>query len=150
MNNNNNVKFLLIEIIKIISTLIASLIFTGICVEIFIKAANSITRIAIIPIFISAISLLIKDIVTLIKVLKIRKRVNDSNISTDDVFNTYEKLNILEKNFSKLYIVGFLLFWFGFLIVVDYFAIKQGQMSILVFSLIFWGVGIYIAIKNFK
>ena len=76
--------------------------------------------------------------------------MNDENISAESVFEKYEKLNIADKIFSKLYIVGFLLFWFGFLIVFDYIAITQGQMSMLAFSLVFWTVGIYVALKNFK
>ena len=150
MNNNNNIEVWIFEVFQGIGTIISGSIFSGICGWIFIKAANSITRIVIIPFLISGLAVLIKGIVALLHGLNLRKGMNDENISAESVFYKYEKLNIAYKIFSKLYIVGFLLFWFGFLIVFDYFAIKQGQMSMLAFSLIFWIVGIYVAIKNFK
>lgn len=149
-NNNNNIEVWMFELLRGISTIIGGSIFSGVCGWVFIKAADSITRIVIIPFIICGLAVLIQGIIALLQGLNLRKGMNDEKISAESVFDKHEKLNIADKIFSKLYIVGFLLFWFGFLIVFDYFAIKQGQMSILVFSLIFWIAGIYVAIKNLK
>jgi len=150
MNNNNNLEVWLFEVLQGIGTIIGGGIFTGFCGWFFIKAADSTTRIVIIPFLICGLAVLIKGIVALVQGLNLRKGMNDDNVSAESVFDKHEKLNIADKIFSKLYIVGFLLFWFGFLIVFDYIAITQRQMSMLAFSLIFWIVGIYVAIKNFK
>lgn len=150
MNNNNNLEVWILEVLQGIGTIIGGGIFTGVCGWIFIKAADSISRIVVIPFLICGLAVLIKGIVNLAQGLNLRKGMNDDNVSAESVFDKHEKLNIADKIFSKLYILGFLLFWFGFLIVCDYIAIKQGQMSMLAFSLIFWVAGIYVAIKNFK
>lgn len=60
---------------------------------------------------------------------------------------------IIEKNkwvniFDKLFVIGFLLFWFGFLIFVDYIALNEEQWLLLIFSLIFWIAGIYLGKKR--
>ena len=54
---------------------------------------------------------------------------------------------------NKLYIIGFFIFWFGFLIVFDYIAIKDwpnGGSSSFLFSIIFWIIGIHVFINKFK
>lgn len=51
--------------------------------------------------------------------------------------------------FHKLYTIGFLIFWFGFLIVADYISINNKQYDMIIFSIPFWIVGIYFAYKNF-
>lgn len=51
--------------------------------------------------------------------------------------------------FHKLYTIGFLIFWFEFLIVADYIAINNKQYDMIIFSIPFWIVGIYFAYKNF-
>lgn len=49
--------------------------------------------------------------------------------------------------FSKLFVAGFLLFWFGFLIVAFYISVRDKNYKMIVFSLPFWLIGI-ILIKN--
>lgn len=51
--------------------------------------------------------------------------------------------------FHKLYTIGFLIFWVGFLIVADYISINNKQYDMIIFSIPFWIVGIYFAYKNF-
>lgn len=51
--------------------------------------------------------------------------------------------------FQKLFIKGFLLFWFGFLIVAVFIIIRDKQFSTIIFLLPFWLVGIGIAKKFF-
>lgn len=49
--------------------------------------------------------------------------------------------------FAKLFIVGFLLFWFGFLAVACHISVRDKNYTMLTFSLPFWLVGIYL-LKN--
>lgn len=49
--------------------------------------------------------------------------------------------------FHKLFILGFLLFWFGFLAVAAYTCIRDKSYGMLLFTLPFWVVGFFIA-KN--
>ena len=149
MNNDNNVEWTY-EVFHGIITIIGSAIFFGMCGWFFTKSGDHMTRITLIPFLVCGLSVLIRGIIVLIRGLILRKGMKDENISAERVFDKYEKLNIAEKTFSKVYVIGFLVFWFGLLILCDYFAIKQGQLLMLAFSLIFWIAGIYIAIKNLK
>ena len=54
----------------------------------------------------------------------------------------------IAEHFTKLYIVTFLTFWFGFLIFWDYTCIKSQEYGLILFSLIFWLGGIMVAIKT--
>ena len=46
--------------------------------------------------------------------------------------------------FHKLFILGFLLFWFGFLSVAAFICIRDKSYGMLLFTLPFWVVGIYL------
>lgn len=50
--------------------------------------------------------------------------------------------------FAKLFIVGFLIFWFGFLTVAGYRSVRDKNYSMLIFALPFWLVGIYLVKKK--
>lgn len=50
--------------------------------------------------------------------------------------------------FGKLYVLGFLLFLIGFLVVAVYMAIRDNNYSMLLFSVPFWLVGIYLIKKR--
>ena len=52
--------------------------------------------------------------------------------------------------FHKLFVIGFSLFWFGFLIVACYLSFRDGNYSMIVFSLPFWIVGTYFVRKKWK
>lgn len=60
----------------------------------------------------------------------------------------FRKVN-LEVLFHKLYIIGFLIFWFGVLIFGCYISLINREYQILIFTIPFWLVGIYIIYKNF-
>ena len=51
--------------------------------------------------------------------------------------------------FDKSFIIGFLLFWFGFIIMWCYTSFKQGNPLQTIFSIPFWIAGIYIVKKKF-
>lgn len=50
--------------------------------------------------------------------------------------------------FDKSFIIGFLLFWFGFIIMWCYTSFKQGNPLQTIFSIPFWIAGIYIIKKR--
>ena len=50
--------------------------------------------------------------------------------------------------FTKFFIVGFLMFWFGFLAVGCYLSIRDKHYSMMIFLLPFWLVGIYLVRKK--
>ena len=68
----------------------------------------------------------------------------------EETHNRMEKINKFSDN---LYLYGFLTFWFGFLIVFDYFAIKDwanGGSTMFFISLTFWAAGIFMLFKKRK
>lgn len=53
-----------------------------------------------------------------------------------------------EMIFGKLFVLGFLLFYMGFLVVAAYTSIRDKNYSMLIFSIPFWLVGIYLIKKR--
>lgn len=99
------------------------------CIWIAAATKDDMTRIIVIPFAIAGIGLVIAGLIDLLFKNKITKFDN------------------LGKNIFK---VGFLVFWCGFLVVFDYIAIKSNQFEIVIFSLIFWIVGIYVVFRKKK
>lgn len=50
---------------------------------------------------------------------------------------------------GKGYLVGFLLYWFGFLGYVSYRAMADQNDSFLILAVPMWGAGVYVAYKGF-
>lgn len=160
MNNNqiNDVKTeSFITLFSSIGTIIGGLVFSGFCFFVFIKGADTFTRVVIIPFLICGITVLIKGLSLLfqgINMMKAVKNVEDGNFSNAiEIEKTHKKLIRADDFAHKLYIFSFLIFWFGFLILFDYLAIKDwsnGGSSMFFFSFIFWIAGIFILVKNFK
>ena len=124
---------------------------------VFIKGANTFTRVVIIPFLICGIAVLIKGLSLLfqgINMMKAVKNVEDGNFSNAvEIKKTHKKIIKADNFTNNLYIFGFLIFWFGFLIVFEYLAIKDwsnGGSPMFFFSFIFWIAGIFILVKNFK
>lgn len=63
-----------------------------------------------------------------------------------NIFLIADKKNIV-KIFDKTFIVGFLLFWFGFLILWCYISFRNKDYLHILITLPFWGVGIYVIKK---
>mgnify|MGYP003308201440 CR=1 FL=1 len=102
--------------------LVSSVFITILLIYFMIKTASP--KIIFVPFLICAISMIGKSISLIMEKKKY--------------------VNIFDKTFS----IGFLLFWFGFLIFADYIAIKDKQWQLVAFSLVFWIVGIYFAKKR--
>lgn len=121
--------------------------FIWFCGNVYINGADFITKISIIPFAICGLGVLLKGVTDLAYGFNIKKIGNDV-YDLDEVKPDFHKK--LNKICSKIFVIGFLLFWFGFLIVFDYLAMQDGEKGIVAFSIIFWVVGIYFAIKNLK
>ena len=110
-----------------ITTLIAGIVFCFFLVVMLAKAADNTTQIILIPFCIAGIGIFLQGLLPLVMIDK----VNAIKIS------------------KRVYMGGFLLYWFGFLMLWDYTSLRDGQISLFVFSLIFWLVGIYLVKRWF-
>ena len=108
-------------ITKIIEVLIASIYL----IYILIVAKNFLTRIIVILFLMFGISLLIKNICLMLK---------------------KKKLAII---FSKINIIAFFIYYFGFLIYWDYLAIKNKEYILIIFSLLAWIGGIFVVYRKY-
>lgn len=149
-NNNNDTEVWIYDVVRGIAITIGGGIFFGICLKNFIKFTDSTSKVILIPFLICGLAILMIGVVSLAKGLNLRNGMKDEDVSAESVFDKYEKLDMADNFFSKLSVISVLLFWFGALIVFDYFAIKQGELGMLAFTLIFWIVGIFFAVINFK
>ena len=61
----------------------------------------------------------------------------------------FNKVKLAEK-FSKIYVIAFLTYWFGFLIYWDYISLINEEYISFLFSLLMWAGGIYISYKKFN
>ena len=160
MNNNqiNDVKSeAFANLFSSIGIIISGLVFSGFCFFVFIKGADTFTRVVIIPFLICGIAVLIQGLSLLfqgINMMKAVKNVEDGNFSNAvEIEKTHKKLIKVDNFTNNLYIFGFLIFWFGFLIVFDYLAIKDwsnGGSSMFFFSFIFWIAGIFALVQTIK
>lgn len=155
---NNNDKFEAAALIfKGVQTSFVGAIFSSITFWIFIDGADTFTKVAILPFLICGVAVLINGISVLIQGLNMKKTIN--NIESGSIYDeskikeTHNKMEKVNRFSSNLYLYGFLTFWFGFLIVFDYIAIKdwsKGGSSMFFISLIFWAAGIFMLFKKRK
>ena len=145
-----------VEIFGGIVITIGGAIFCGVLSKFLFKGADIITKIVGIPFQICGIAILIYGISMIKKGINTKKNTNDHVNGKLDIGKVEESEKGFEKisNFvNNIYIFGFLLFWFGFLIVLDTQVIKiwsKGGNQIFFISLIFWAAGIYILLTKFR
>lgn len=159
MNNeqNNDAKIdTFITIFSSIRNIIGGFIVSWFCLFMFVKGADTFSKVVIIPFLICGLAVLITGFSHLFKGINMMKTAKSKEYGdftkADETENKQEQIVKVEKIGVKLYVAGFALFWFGFLIVFDYFAIKSwndGGTVLFFFSLIFWIAGI-IFLKNNK
>ena len=147
---NENIASWIYQACYSIYGIIVGVIFSGICTWIFVKGANTATKTAIVPFVICGLAVLMISIIRLLKAINIVRQLKAKNISSDEIFKTHDNLNKADNIFSKIYVIGFSIFWFGFLMFVDYIFIRDGQFMFLAFSILFWIVGIEIIRKKLK
>ena len=121
--------------------------------------ADIISKIVLIPFLICCLSFFIHGIAKVIYgINKMKDTYNYANEKID--IDKGAKISLDENLFvrlsafcSNIYLFGFLLFWFGVLIISDIVAIKSWSddgSGTFFFSLFFWFIGVFIVISNFK
>ena len=111
--------------IGIIEQIIASLVASIYLTYILIVTNSNLTRIVIVPVSMFTISLFLKNVSLILNKDKIAKI------------------------FSKINTISFFIYSFGFLIYWDHSAIVEKEYMLVVFSLLFWVVGIFIAYRKY-
>ena len=112
----------IVNIIKIISVIIINIILF-----ILFNSMKDITsKIVLIPFLICSIAILYSTLASILN------------------------KDIIVKLMKKIYVIGFLTFWIGFLIFFTYSIIKQeNDYSMILFTIPFWLFAIYIIYKEF-
>lgn len=110
-----------------IITLIYGMIFSMFIGWILVKAADNMTRIIVVPFFTTSIGIFLQGLLPLFMIDKI----------------------LAIKISKRVYMIGFLLYFFGFLIVWDYLTLRDSQINLFLLSFIFWIIGIYFVIRWF-
>lgn len=113
---------IIVNIIRIVSVVLANIIlFIA-----FTNTKNITTKIVLIPFIICFISVLFMSLASILN------------------------KDIIVKLMNKIYVIGFLIFWIGFLIFATYTIIKQeNDYSMLLFTIPFWLVAIFLIYKEF-
>ena len=112
--------------IKFIKKTVTSLIVFTILSYFLITTKDLLTRIFIIPFLIFSIGMF-----------------------TRNIFLILNK-NKLVKIFNKVYVIAFLVYWFGFLIYFDYISILKKNFTLVFFSLIFYFIGLFFIYRRFR
>lgn len=131
-----------------IRNLIGSCIVLTILCTIAIKG-KLITKVATIPFLICCITMFINGIVLLICRLQIKRKKYPIEVAQKMEYIIYQA----NKWSMKIYVIGFFIFWFGFLIVVDGFILmnwSNGNWQMFLFSILFWVIGIKMLKKQWK
>lgn len=105
-----------------INKLVSSVVITILLIYFMIKTSSS--KIIFVPFLICGFSMIGKSISLIIEKKK------------------YANL------FGKSFVIGFLLFWFGFIVMWCYTSFKNGEYLQSIFSIPFWLVGIYVIKKK--
>lgn len=107
---------------KTITALFVSLLLS----YILIKTNDTLTKIIVIPFLLFGISMFLKNICLMLN------------------------KNKLAKTFSKINVISFFVYYFGFLIYWDYISITNKDYVLALFSLIAWSGGIFIAYRKYR
>ena len=111
---------------KYIKKCISSASIFGFLTYVLITTKDWITRIVVIPFLIFSLSFCIEKALL--------------------IFNK----NLLAKKMSKVYVIAFSVYWFGFLICWDYISIVNKDLMSVLFSLPLWFGGGYIISRRFR
>ena len=118
--------------VKYIQNIITSIIALGILLFALKANLKSVFVIFIITFLVADLAFLAISIYKLLTLNKGKNYTKQINIS------------------QNIYVFAFLAMWFSFLIFCTYLIIKEKSISLFIFSLIFWAVGIKLLIKQIK
>ena len=103
---------------------ITSIVVAGVLLKVLFNRNDVLTKIVVLPFLVFALGFGLKNIFIIIK------------------------KPIWAIKVSKIYVVAFLLYWFGFLICWDYNSFINGKYMQILFSVPLWLGGIYFAYKR--
>ena len=113
---------IIVNIIKVITIILLNFILF----KVFINTKDITIKIILIPFIICFISVLFSILASILN------------------------KDIIVKLMKKIYIIGFLIFWIGFLIFFTYGIVKQeNDYTMILFTIPFWLVAIYLIYKEF-
>lgn len=104
--------------------LITSIAVAGILLKVLFNTNDLMTRIVVIPFLVFAVALGLKNALIMMNKKALAIKV------------------------SKVYVVAFLIYWFGFLIYWDYASFMDGNYMKILYSVPFWLGGIYFTYKR--
>ena len=104
--------------------IITSIAATGILLKVLFTTDDLITRIVVIPFLVFAVALGMKNVLIIMNQKALASKV------------------------SKVYVVAFLIYWFGFLVYWDYSSFRDGNYMKILYSVPFWLGGIYFTYKR--
>lgn len=127
-----------------IITIIVGIFFSCICMKLLMKSKSIIP----LPFF------LVGFFIILFGIMEIWQYLNEEKTQEEGLkIANLETILKWKRVAAKSYIYFFLTLWFGFLIFIDFIAIKHrhnGGMEMVYFSLLFWLAGIIILISTIK
>lgn len=104
--------------------LIMSIAAAGILLKVLFNTDDLMTRIVVIPFLVFAVALGMKNVLIIMNQKALASKV------------------------SKVYVVAFLIYWFGFLVYWDYSSFRDGNYMKILYSIPFWLGGIYFTYKR--
>ena len=104
--------------------LIMSIAAAGILLKVLFNTDDLMTRIVVIPFLVFAVALRLKNVLIIMNQKALASKV------------------------SKVFVVAFLIYWFGFLIYWDYSNFMDGKYMKILYSVPFWLGGIYFTYKR--
>ena len=104
--------------------IITSIAVTGILLKVLFNTNDLMTRIVVIPFLVFAVAIGMKNVLIIMNQKALAIKV------------------------SKVYVVAFLIYWFGVLIYWDYFSFMDGNYMKILYSVPFWLGGIYFTYKR--
>ena len=104
--------------------IITSIAAAGILLKVLFNTNDLMTRIVVIPFLVFAVALGMKNVLIIMNQKALAIKV------------------------SKVYVVAFLIYWFGFLIYWDYSSFMDGNYMKILYSVPFWLGGIYFTYKR--
>lgn len=146
-----NIQMIVLMIQGMIQIIMSSIFFV-VLYNMFSIGANQITKIVIVPFMVCGIAIFIRGLVTLFHGIQVRK-IRKSEMDVKLVEKIEHGIDTVNRGSSKLFLIGFFVFWFGFLIIMDYMLIRDWSGSswqMLAFSIIFWVAGIYMLRKRWR
>lgn len=104
--------------------IVVSAVAAGILLKVLLGTDDFLTKMIVLPFLVFAVFIGLKNVLILLKKEKLAAKI------------------------SQVYVIAFLIYWFGFLICWDYISFTDGNYMQILFSVPFWLGGFYFAYKR--